>query len=168
MDRGESLGRKSGETKRRTEMKAVVQRVSAAKVEVEGAVTGQIGLGLMVLLGVAKGDDASAADWLVDKVAGLRIFPDAEGKMNLSVEQAGGALLVVSQFTLYGDTRRGRRPSFDDASPPEEANRLYEYFVERARQRGLRVETGVFQAMMSVHLINEGPVTLICETPARG
>ncbi|HNY42000.1 MAG TPA: D-aminoacyl-tRNA deacylase, partial [Bryobacteraceae bacterium] len=100
------------------------------------------------------------------KVAGLRIFPDPDGKMNLSVEQAGGALLVVSQFTLYGDTRRGRRPSFDGAAQPGEANRLYEYFVERVRARGLKTETGVFQAMMSVQLVNEGPVTLICESPA--
>lgn len=148
-------------------MRAVVQRVSEARVEVDGRVTGQIGLGLMVLLGVGKGDDESSADWLVDKIAGLRIFRDSEGKMNLSVEQSGGALLVVSQFTLYGDTRRGRRPSFDDAAPPAEANRLYEYFVDRARARGLRVETGVFQAMMSVHLVNEGPVTLICESPSK-
>lgn len=129
--------------------------------------TGEIGPGLMILLGVGKGDDEAAADWLVEKVCGLRIFADAEGKMNLSVEQSGGALLVVSQFTLYGDTRRGRRPSFDDAAAPDEANRLYEYFVERARALGLRVETGVFQAMMSVHLVNDGPVTLICESPVR-
>lgn len=148
-------------------MRAVVQRVSEARVEVDGKITGSIGLGLMVLLGVGKGDDEPSADWLVDKIAGLRIFPDSDGKMNLSVEQSGGALLVVSQFTLYGDTRRGRRPSFDDAAPPDEANRLYEYFVQRARARGLKVETGVFQAMMSVHLVNEGPVTLICETPLK-
>lgn len=147
-------------------MKAVVQRVSQARVEVEGGIAGEIGPGLMILLGVGKGDTEAAADWLLDKIAGLRIFPDPEGKMNLSVEQAGGALLVVSQFTLYGDTRRGRRPSFDYAAPPGEANRLYEYFVSRSRQRGLRTETGVFQAMMSVHLVNEGPVTLICESPA--
>jgi len=148
-------------------MKAVVQRVSQAKVIVDGEVTGEIGTGLMILLGVGKGDDEASAEWLLDKVAGLRIFPDADDKMNLSVEQAGGALLVVSQFTLYGDTRRGRRPSFDNAAPPNEANRLYEYFVACARLRGLRVETGIFQAMMSVHLVNEGPVTLICESPAR-
>jgi D-tyrosyl-tRNA(Tyr) deacylase len=148
-------------------MKAVVQRVSQAQVEVDGAITGQIELGLLVLLGVAQDDGPAAADWLVDKIAGLRIFPDQDGKMNLSVEQAGGALLVVSQFTLYGDTRRGRRPSFDGAAPPELARRLYESFVEKARARGLRVETGVFQAMMSVHLVNEGPVTLICESPGQ-
>lgn len=148
-------------------MRAVVQRVSEARVEVGGKVTGRIGPGLMILLGIGRGDDEAAADWLVEKVCGLRIFADAEGKMNLSVEQSGGALLVVSQFTLYGDTRRGRRPSFDDAAAPDEANRLYEYFVERARALGLRVETGVFQAMMSVHLVNDGPVTLICESPVR-
>lgn len=148
-------------------MKAVVQRVSQARVEVDGVITGQIELGLMVLLGVAHDDGPAAADWLVDKIAGMRIFADHDGKMNLSVEQAGGALLVVSQFTLYGDTRRGRRPSFDGAAPPELARRLYEYFVERARARGLRVETGVFQATMSVHLVNEGPVTLICESPGQ-
>ncbi len=146
-------------------MKAVVQRVSQAHVEVDGAITGQIGLGLTILLGVSRDDGPAAADWLVDKIACLRIFPDPDGKMNLSVEQAGGALLVVSQFTLYGDTRRGRRPSFDGAAPPDLARRLYEHFVEKARARGLRVETGVFQAMMSVHLVNEGPVTLICESP---
>lgn len=147
-------------------MRAVVQRVSEARVEVDGKITGSIGPGLLILLGVGNGDDEPSAGWLVDKIAGLRIFPDSDGKMNLSVEQSGGALLVVSQFTLYGDTRRGRRPSFDDAAPPGEANRLYEYFVQRARARGLKVETGVFQAMMSVHLVNEGPVTLICESPS--
>lgn len=148
-------------------MRAVVQRVSQARVEVDGKVTGSIGTGLMVLLGVGKGDDEASADWLVDKIAALRIFPDPDGKMNLSVEQSGAAMLVVSQFTLYGDTRRGRRPSFDGAAPPDEANRLYEYFVQRARARGMKVETGVFQAMMSVHLVNEGPVTLICESPLK-
>jgi len=147
-------------------MRAVVQRVSQARVEVDGRMTGEIGPGLMVLIGVGKGDTQASADWLLDKIAGLRIFPDAEGKMNLNVEQARGALLVVSQFTLYGDTRRGRRPSFDGAAAPDEAHRLYEYFVGKSRQRGLRTETGVFQAMMSVHLVNEGPVTLICESPA--
>ncbi|MBA3975938.1 MAG: D-tyrosyl-tRNA(Tyr) deacylase [Candidatus Solibacter sp.] len=146
-------------------MRAVVQRVSEARVEVDGKVTGSIGPGLMILLGVGTGDGEASADWLVEKIRGLRIFPDSDGKMNLSVEQSGGALLVVSQFTLYGDTRRGRRPSFDGAAPPDEANRLYEYFVQRARALGLKVETGVFQAMMSVHLVNEGPVTLICESP---
>lgn len=143
----------------------MIQRVSEARVEVEGRVTGQIGQGLAVLLGVAKGDGCAEADWLVDKIAGLRVFQDENGKMNLSVEDAGGALLVVSQFTLYGDTRKGRRPSFDRAAGGDEARRLYDYFVVRARERGLKVETGVFQAMMDVHLVNAGPVTLICETP---
>ncbi len=146
-------------------MRAVLQRVSSASVKVDGDTTGAIEIGLLVLLGVARGDSAKDVDWMVEKVAGLRIFPDAEGKMNRSVEEARGALLVVSQFTLYGDTRKGRRPSFDGAASPDEAKRLYELFVERARARGLRVETGVFQAMMQVSLVNEGPVTLICESP---
>jgi len=146
-------------------MRAVLQRVSSASVTVDGAVTGAIGSGLLVLLGVARGDSAKDVDWMVEKIAGLRIFPDEEGKMNRGVKEAGGAMLVVSQFTLYGDTRKGRRPSFDGAAVPEEAKRLYDLFVERARARGLRVETGVFQAMMQVSLVNEGPVTLICESP---
>lgn len=146
-------------------MRAVLQRVSSASVKVDGDTTGAIETGLLVLLGVARGDSAKDVDWMVEKVAGLRIFPDDEGKMNRSVEEARGALLVVSQFTLYGDTRKGRRPSFDGAAAPDEAKRLYELFVERARARGLGVETGVFQAMMQVSLVNEGPVTLICESP---
>lgn len=127
---------------------------------------GAIGPGLLVLLGVAHEDTESAAAWLVEKLLGLRIFEDAGGKMNLSLLETGGALLVVSQFTLYGDTRKGRRPSFDGAARPEQANRLYEHFVGLARARGVQVETGVFQAMMQVSLVNDGPVTLICETPA--
>lgn len=146
-------------------MRAVLQHVSSASVTVDGAVTGAIGSGLLVLLGVARGDSAKDVDWMVEKIAGLRVFPDEEGKMNRGVNDAGGALLVVSQFTLYGDTRKGRRPSFDGAAVPDEAKRLYYLFVERARARGLRVETGVFQAMMQVSLVNEGPVTLICESP---
>jgi D-tyrosyl-tRNA(Tyr) deacylase len=146
-------------------MRAVVQRVSEAQVEVEGSITGKIGGGMVILLGVAQGDTEQDAVWLVDKIRGLRIFEDSEGKMNLSVEETGGSLLVVSQFTLYGDTRKGRRPSFDKAAPAAEARRLYEYFVDVARERGLQVETGVFQAMMNVRLVNAGPVTLICETP---
>jgi D-aminoacyl-tRNA deacylase len=118
------------------------------------------------LLGVAREDAESEASWLVEKILGLRIFEDAAGKMNLSLLDTGGALLVVSQFTLYGDTRKGRRPSFDGAARPEQANRLYEHFVALARARGVKVETGVFQAMMQVSLVNDGPVTLICETPA--
>jgi D-tyrosyl-tRNA(Tyr) deacylase len=145
-------------------MRAVVQRVSRAEVRVGGEVTGRIGRGLVVLLGVRVGDAERDADYLVDKIAGLRIFPDEAGKMNLSVEEVGGALLVVSQFTLYGDTRKGRRPSYVDAAPPETASALYEYFVARAHARGLPVETGVFQAMMEVDLVNAGPVTLILES----
>jgi D-aminoacyl-tRNA deacylase len=148
-------------------MRAVVQRVTYAKVEVDGAVVGEIGPGLLVLLGVAKGDTAGEADFLAAKVSQLRIFADNAGKMNRSVAEAGGAMLVVSQFTLYGDCRKGRRPSFDGAAPPEDARKLYEYFVEVTRRTGLRVETGVFQADMAVSLLNDGPVTLIVESPSR-
>jgi len=133
-------------------------------VEVEGSITGAIGAGLLVLLGVRRGDTEADAEALVDKVLGLRIFEDTAGKMNLSLLDTGGALLVVSQFTLYGDTRKGRRPSFDMAAPPEEANRLYEHFVAKARERGVETRTGVFRAMMSVTLTNEGPVTFLVET----
>jgi D-aminoacyl-tRNA deacylase len=145
-------------------MRAVVQRVSRCCVTVEGKVTGEIGAGLLVLLGVSKTDSESAADYLVEKIIGLRIFEDGEGKMNLSVAEAGGAVLVVSQFTLYGDVRRGRRPSFDGAARPEEARRLYEYFVSRIRAAGLRCETGEFQAMMEVELVNSGPVTILLDS----
>jgi D-tyrosyl-tRNA(Tyr) deacylase len=145
-------------------MRAVVQRVSRCRVTVEGGSTGEIGAGLLVLLGVSKADDESAADYLVEKITGLRIFEDAEGKMNLPVQEAGGAVLVVSQFTLYGDVRRGRRPSFDAAARPEEARRLYEYFVARVRATGLRCETGRFQAMMEVELVNSGPVTILVDS----
>jgi len=143
-----------------------VQRVSEANVTVDGRVTGAIGPGLVVLLGVGREDGEAQAVWLIDKILGLRIFEDEAGKMNLSLLETGGALLVVSQFTLYGDTRKGRRPSFDAAAPPQDARRLYEFFVDTARRRGVQVETGEFQAMMRVSLVNEGPVTLICETPA--
>ncbi len=145
-------------------MRAVVQRVREARVEVDGTVVGAIGEGLLVLLGVARTDTAGDADYLVDKIIHLRIFPDHEHKMNRSLLDTGGSLLVVSQFTLYGDTRKGRRPGFDRAAGAESAKSLYEYFVERARGAGLRVETGVFQAMMAVLLVNDGPVTLICES----
>ena len=131
---------------------------------VEGNIVGEIGAGLLVLLGVSKGDDDTAADYLVEKIIGLRIFEDAEGKMNLSVQDSGGAVLVVSQFTLYGDVRRGRRPSFDAAARPEEAKRLYEYFVGKIRAAGLRCETGQFQAMMEVELVNSGPVTILLDS----
>jgi len=136
-------------------------------VSVAGIVVGKIGPGLLVLLGVATADTEAAADYLADKVIGLRIFEDAEGKMNLSVKEAeatGGEVLVVSQFTLYGDTRHGRRPSFITAARPEEARRLYEYFVEKIRTAGLRCETGEFQAMMDVELVNSGPVTIMLDS----
>ena len=145
-------------------MRAVVQRVSRAEVRVAGEVTGRIGLGLAVLLGVGREDAERDGEYLLDKIAGLRIFADEEGKMNLSLEQVGGGLLVVSQFTLYGDTRKGRRPSFVDAAPPERARELYERFVAAARARGLEVGTGVFQAHMEVDLVNDGPVTLVVES----
>ncbi len=148
-------------------MRAVVQRVSRAEVRVAGEVTGRIGPGLVVLLGVGRDDTEAEAAWMLDKLAGLRIFSDDAGKMNLSVEDIRGGLLVVSQFTLYGDTRKGRRPSFIDAAPPEQANALYEKFVELARAKGLEVGTGVFQAMMEVDLVNDGPVTLIVESRDR-
>lgn len=146
-------------------MRALIQRVSQAKVEVDGAITGEIGKGLLVFLGVAKPDTAVDAGFLVNKVIQLRIFPDDEGKMNRSLADAGGSLLVVSQFTLYGDCRKGRRPSFDAAAPPDQARSLYEHFVTEARRAGVHVETGVFQAHMDVSLVNDGPVTLLVESP---
>lgn len=145
-------------------MRAVVQRVSRCKVTVAGAAVGEIGKGLLVLLGVGQGDGEAAADYLGEKIAGLRIFEDADGKMNLSVGDAGGAVLVVSQFTLHGDVRRGKRPSFDRAARPEEARRLYEYFVGKIRAAGLRCETGRFQEMMEVELVNAGPVTILLDS----
>ncbi len=145
-------------------MRVVVQRVSEARVDVDGRTAGAIAHGLLVLLGVAKNDTRADADYLAGKVTGLRIFNDESGKMNRSVVETGGALLVVSQFTLYGDCRKGRRPGFDRAAPPEEARELYEYFVEACRRSNVRVETGIFQASMSVRLVNDGPVTLICES----
>jgi D-tyrosyl-tRNA(Tyr) deacylase len=145
-------------------MRAIVQRVSRCRVTVGGNVVGEIGSGLLVLLGVNKTDSEAAADYMVEKIAGLRIFEDADGKMNLSVQEIGGAVLVVSQFTLYGDVRRGKRPSFDAAARPEEAKRLYEYFVRKVRVAGLRCETGEFQAMMEVELVNSGPVTIMLDS----
>lgn len=145
-------------------MRAVVQRVTYAKVEVEGAVTGEIGPGLLVLLGVGRGDSAAQAEFLASKITQLRIFSDDAGKMNRSLIDTGGALLAVSQFTLYGDCRKGRRPSFDNAAPPEVARELYEHFCEAVRAAGVHVATGVFQADMQVSLTNDGPVTLIVET----
>ncbi|SRR5258708_3504788 len=145
-------------------MRAVIQRVTRCRVQVEGKVVGEIGPGLLVLLGVGQADTAAAADYLAEKILGLRIFEDAEGKMNLSVQDKRGEMLVVSQFTLYGDVRRGKRPSFDAAARAEEAKRLYEYFVERIRAAGLRCETGQFQAMMDVELMNQGPVTILLDS----
>ena len=145
-------------------MRAVVQRVSKASVVVEEQVVGEIGLGLLVLLGVSKNDTEADAGYLAEKVAGLRVFEDRDGKMNRSVADVGGAVLAISQFTLYGDVRRGKRPSFDDAARPERARELYEYFVAQIRQIGLRCETGQFQAMMSVSLVNQGPVTVLLDS----
>jgi D-tyrosyl-tRNA(Tyr) deacylase len=145
-------------------MRAVIQRVTSARVEVDGAIVGHIGPGLLVLLGVSKTDSEKDADFLAGKIVNLRVFADAEGKMNLSVLESGGALLVVSQFTLYGDCRKGRRPGFDAAAPAETARALYESFVAAARMTGVRVETGVFQAHMAVSLVNDGPVTLLVES----
>jgi D-tyrosyl-tRNA(Tyr) deacylase len=146
-------------------MRIVIQRVKQARVEVDGQVTGVIGPGLLVLLGIAKTDSERDAEYLAEKVLHLRIFPDSDGKMNLNIAEAGGSLLVVSQFTLYGDCRKGRRPSFDLAASRLGASRLYQYFVSAARKSAVPVETGVFQASMQVHLVNDGPVTIICDSP---
>jgi D-aminoacyl-tRNA deacylase len=145
-------------------MRAVVQRVAHAKVTVAGQVTGEIGPGLLVLLGVGQQDTDPDADYIADKVCGLRIFHDSEQKMNLNVIEAGGAVLAVSQFTLFGDVRRGKRPSFDAAAPPERARELYEHFVAKVRAAGLRCETGRFQEMMDVELLNSGPVTILLDS----
>lgn len=145
-------------------MRAVIQRVSRAKVTVNTETAGEIGSGLLVLLGVGSEDTHADADYLAEKTIGLRIFEDPDGKMNLSLADTGGALLVVSQFTLYGDVRRGKRPSFDAAAPPQRARELYEYFVEKIRAAGLRCETGRFQEMMQVELVNEGPVTILLDS----
>ena len=145
-------------------MRAVVQRVSRAKVTVEGRLTGEIGRGLLILLGVTHSDVKDDADYLVDKVVNLRIFDDADGKMNLSLADIDGELLVVSQFTLYGDTRRGRRPSFIKAAGGVEAEQLYVYFVRKARESVRNVATGEFGAMMDVELVNDGPVTIIIDS----
>jgi D-aminoacyl-tRNA deacylase len=144
-------------------MRALLQRVTEARVTVDKTVTGEIGAGLLVLLGVSKLDTAADAEFVAQKVLNLRIFEDENGKMNRSLLDTGGAMLAVSQFTLYGDFRKGRRPSFDAAAPSEQARALYEHFVAVAR-RTVRVETGIFQAHMSVSLVNDGPVTLIVES----
>ena len=145
-------------------MRAVVQRVSRAKVTVGEEIAGEIGTGLLVLLGVGHEDTETDASYLAEKILGLRIFEDSDGKMNRSVPDLGGSVLAVSQFTLYGDVRRGKRPSFDAAAPPEQARRLYEFFVERIRAAGLRCETGRFQEMMQVELVNDGPVTILLDS----
>jgi D-aminoacyl-tRNA deacylase len=145
-------------------MRAVVQRVSRAKVTINDSSSGEIGCGLLVLLGVGSEDTEADVDYLAQKIAGLRIFADSDGKMNRSVVDVGGSVLAVSQFTLYGDVRRGKRPSFDDAAPPEQARRLYELFVQRIQAAGLRCQTGRFQEMMHVELVNEGPVTIILDS----
>ena len=145
-------------------MRAVIQRVTRASVTVDGRVAGEIGAGLLVLLGVSKTDNPESASYLAEKIANLRIFSDEAGKMNRSVLDTGGSALVVSQFTLYGDTRGGRRPSYIQAAPPEEASRLYQEFVGSMRSLGVRVETGVFQAHMRVELVNDGPVTILLDS----
>ena len=144
-------------------MKVVIQRVTSASVTVEEEIVGQIGPGIMILLGVEKGDAEAQADWLVKKICALRIFSDADGKMNLAVQEIGGSLLIVSQFTIAGNCAKGRRPSFDTAAPPDEGKRLYEYFVAAAARTGIPVETGTFQADMQIALVNDGPVTFILE-----
>lgn len=145
-------------------MRAVVQRVSEARVTVAGQTVGEISEGLLVLLAVARDDAGEDADYLAEKITNLRIFNDEQGKMNRSLAEANGAMLVVSQFTLYGDARRGRRPSYIEAAEPEKATALYEYFVERVRRLGIKTETGVFQAMMQVSLTNDGPVTILLDS----
>jgi len=148
-------------------VKAVIQRVRSAAVEVDGRTVGAIGRGILVFLGVGKGDLEQDADWLAAKIVALRIFEDEAGKMNRSLQEVGGELLAVSQFTLAGNCAKGRRPSFDSAAPPDEANRLYNYFVEAVKRLDVPVRTGIFQAMMQVSLVNDGPVTFILETPSR-
>ncbi len=145
-------------------MRAVVQRVERAQVTVAGEIVGKIGPGLLVLLGVSKTDTPSDCDYLATKILGLRIFEDENQKMNLSLAETRGAVLAVSQFTLYGDTRKGKRPSFDEAAPPQLARELYEYFVSRIRESGITCETGRFQAMMQVELVNDGPVTILLDS----
>ena len=145
-------------------MRAVIQRVSRAKVTVGEEGTGEIGSGLLVLLGIGQSDELGDADLLAEKTIGLRIFEDSDGKMNRALAEVGGSVLVVSQFTLYGDARKGRRPSFDAAAPPQKARTLYEYFVGRIRAAGLRCETGRFQERMAVELVNEGPVTILLDS----
>ncbi|HBA88369.1 MAG TPA: D-tyrosyl-tRNA(Tyr) deacylase [Geobacter sp.] len=146
-------------------MKAVIQRVKEARVRVDGRVVGEIGTGVLVLLGVEMGDGRKQADWMAEKIVNLRIFPDGQGKMNLALQDVGGEMLAVSQFTLAGNCSKGRRPSFDTAADPEEANRLYNYFMGQVWELGVTVQSGIFQADMEVSLVNDGPVTFILETP---
>lgn len=145
-------------------MKALIQRVARGSVSVSGQTVGNISRGLVVLLGVAIGDTKKDAEYLAQKTAGLRIFPDQEGKFNLSVQDIQGELLIISQFTLLADTRKGRRPAFTDAAPPDEAERLYNYYVNLMRNTGLKVETGQFQQHMLVEIINDGPVTIMLDS----
>jgi D-tyrosyl-tRNA(Tyr) deacylase len=145
-------------------MRAVLQRVSQASVKVEGSIVGAISKGWLVLVGVAKEDSAADASWLAEKILGVRAFPDADGKMNLSVVEIGGEILAVSQFTLLGDLRSGRRPGFSDAAAPDHAQKLYDSFVEALRGSGLKTATGVFQTHMDVSLVNDGPVTLLLDS----
>lgn len=142
-------------------MRIVIQRVSRAEIFIENVLIASIGAGLLLLVGIGRGDTRPDADTLSAKIAGLRIFPDEQGKMNLSARNVSGAILIVSNFTLYGDTTKGKRPSFDSAAPPEQAKPLYDYFVEKMKQTGIPIQTGVFQAHMEVKLVNDGPVTLI-------
>ncbi|MGA9623679.1 MAG: D-aminoacyl-tRNA deacylase [Bryobacteraceae bacterium] len=148
-------------------MRLVIQRVREASVTVNNGTTGSIRTGLLVFLGVSRTDTVEDADYLTGKLLGLRVFSDEDGKMNRDVREAGGSLLIVSQFTLYGDCRKGRRPSFDQAAPPEQAQDLYNYFVESAKRGPVPVETGVFQAMMQVHIVNDGPVTILIDSAQR-
>jgi D-tyrosyl-tRNA(Tyr) deacylase len=145
-------------------MKIVLQRVKQASVEVERKIVAKIGKGFCLLIGVEKGDSKEDADYLARKVSEIRIFPDNEGKMNLSLAEVGGEVLAVSQFTLTGSVKKGRRPSFDGAEEPEKAAQLFDYFVRSIEQRGFKVQTGVFQALMEVHLVNDGPVTFFLES----
>jgi len=145
-------------------MRAVVQRVKESKVEVKGAIVGAIGPGLLIFLGVGKDDTEKDCEYLVNKITHLRIFPDADGRMNVSLLETGGSALVVSQFTLWGDTRKGRRPSFAGAAPPDEAKRLYKCFIDRLQKQAIQVASGKFQEMMKVSLVNDGPVTLILDS----
>lgn len=146
-------------------MKAVIQRVSEARVVVDGTITGAIGIGTLVLLAVEQGDSEQDADWLAKKIVALRMFGDSEGKMNLSLQEVGGGILAISQFTLAGNCSKGRRPSFVGAAPPDEGKRLYEYFIRKTAESGIPVATGIFQADMKVSLVNDGPVTFILESP---